>query len=203
MDLSSFAALAVAMTILSLIPGPGVFATVGTALSSGFKPSLGIIAGLSTADIIFLLFAIFGLSMVAEALGECFFVIRLGGGLYLIWFGIRLMRSDPARMEAARHAPSNRRTYFTGLFITFGNPKVILFYCGFLPTIMDLDVLTPPGIAIACVTVSTVHFLVLGSYALLASRARELLTGKNALGMVQKTAGGLMMATGLKLVSET
>ena len=96
MDFSSFIALAAAMAVLSMIPGPGVFATVGTALSSGVRPAFGIIAGLSTADIIFLLFAIFGLTMVAEALGELFFIIRMAGGAYLVWFGIKLMRSGPS-----------------------------------------------------------------------------------------------------------
>ncbi|MCG8471242.1 MAG: LysE family translocator [Desulfobacterales bacterium] len=203
MDFASFLALATAMAILSMIPGPGVFATVGTALASGMRPALGVIFGLSTADIIFLLFAIFGLSMVAEALGDLFYLIRMAGGAYLIWFGIKLIRSGPAQMEAAAKTPSGKKSYFTGLFITFGNPKVILFYCGFLPTFMNLKTLTPTGIALACLTVSVVHFMVLGTYALLASKARVILTEKNGLGFIQKTAGGLMMATGLKLATET
>jgi len=60
----------VAMLILAASPGPGVFATVARALASGFRPALAVICGIVLGDIIFLLFAAFGLSMVARVLGN-------------------------------------------------------------------------------------------------------------------------------------
>ena len=41
------------MVILSATPGPGVLASVSTALSKGFKASLFFISGLVIGDIIF------------------------------------------------------------------------------------------------------------------------------------------------------
>lgn len=201
MDLVSFISLAAAMTVLALTPGPGVFATVATALSKGFGATLGLIAGLVTGDICYLLFAIFGLSMVAEALGECFILVKLGAAAYLAFLGVRLLLARPAPPGEAP-TPATGKTYLSGLFITLANPKVILFYCGFLPAFMDLETLPPAGIALSALTVATVVATVLCGYALLASRARRAMTGKNALKAVQHTAGGLMITAGLKLAAD-
>ena len=201
MDIFSLAGLAAAMVVLALTPGPGVFATVASALSSGFRGTLSLIAGLVTGDICYLLFAVFGLSMVAEAFGECFIFIKLGAGAYLAYLGVKLLRAGPAHTKSAP-APSTGRSYASGLFITLANPKVILFYCGFLPAFMDLGALTPTGIALAALTVATVITSVLCGYALLASRARQAMTGRQAISAVQKTAGGLMITAGLKLATD-
>ncbi len=59
------------------------------------------------------------------------------GGTYLIYLGIRIWRTVPQAVEP--QAESNGRgsglKYFSsGLMITLSNPKVMLLYCGFLPT---------------------------------------------------------------------
>ncbi len=82
-----------AMLILAASPGPGVFATVARALSSGFRPAVGVIAGIVAGDIIFLGLAVFGLSVIAQAMGEFFFIIKIVGGAYLIWLGLKMWRA--------------------------------------------------------------------------------------------------------------
>jgi threonine/homoserine/homoserine lactone efflux protein len=85
----------VAMLVLAASPGPGVFATIARALASGFRPSLAVICGIVLDDIIFLLFAAFGLSMVARALGNMFLIVKICGGAYLIWLGVRIWLKKP------------------------------------------------------------------------------------------------------------
>ncbi|MGD9325027.1 MAG: LysE family transporter, partial [Desulfobacterales bacterium] len=65
MTIYSAIGFAVAMLVLAASPGPGVFATVARALASGFRPSFAVICGIVAGDVIYLLFAVFGLSMVA------------------------------------------------------------------------------------------------------------------------------------------
>ena len=199
MDFLSLTALAAAMAVLALTPGPGVFATVASGLSAGFQKTLGLIFGLVTGDIFYLLFAIFGLSMVAEAMGECFVLIKIGAGAYLVYLGCRLLFHKEIGPHPAEEIQSRGRTYLSGLFITLANPKVILFYCGFLPTFMDLQTLGPDGIALTAITVATVVFSVLCGYAFLASRARRALTKKNSFKAIRNTAGCMMIATGIKV----
>ncbi len=66
MSIISFFALAGAMLLLAIIPGPGVYAVVARALASGFKHSVIVILGIVMGDLIFLLSAIYGLAAVAE-----------------------------------------------------------------------------------------------------------------------------------------
>ncbi len=204
MSLLSIFSLSVALFILAATPGPGVFATVSRALASGFLPSLGVIAGIVTGDIIFLLFAIMGMSVIASIMGNFFIVVKLIGGGYLIFLGIKIWMSKPEKSLKAKPAKNGRSgNYISGLVITLSNPKVILFYCGFLPTFMDLSALSFLDIILVSVVVSIVLSSVLTTYAYLADRARSFFSSKKAVGRLNKTAGGVMVATGIAIAAKS
>jgi threonine/homoserine/homoserine lactone efflux protein len=192
---------AVAMLVLAASPGPGVFATTARAMASGFRPALAVIWGIILGDIIFLLFAAFGLSMVARALGDLFFIVKICGGAYLVWLGIKIWFQEPETFEGQQN--SNSRSMWgnlaSGLVITLSNPKVILFYCGFLPTFLDLSALTMVDLAIVVVIITTVLSGVLITYAYLASRARRMFTRKQSVKRLNRAAGGVMVAAGVAI----
>lgn len=99
MTIESSIAFTIAMIILAASPGPGVFATVAQALAGGFRSTLEVIAGIVAGDLVFLLLAVFGLSALARTLGEFFIVIKIAGGCYLIWLGIKMWLAKPAPPE--------------------------------------------------------------------------------------------------------
>ena len=189
------------MLVLAASPGPGVFATIARALASGFRPSLAVICGIVLGDIIFLLFAAFGLAMVARSLGNLFFIVKICGGAYLIWLGIKIWLENPKSVTANQSLNTHSRwgNFATGLVITLSNPKVILFYCGFLPTFLDLSALTFIDLVIVVTIITIVLGCVLGTYAFLASRARGMLTNQRAVRRLNRTAGGVMVATGVAI----
>ena len=191
----------VAMLVLAASPGPGVFATIARALASGFRPSLAVIGGIVLGDVIFLLFAAFGLSMVARALGNMFFIVKICGGVYLIWLGVRIWfkKTEPDTGNQNRNVQSQWGNFASGLVITLSNPKVILFYCGFLPTFLDLSTLTPIDLVIVVTIITLVLGCVLGTYAFLASRARRMFTNRQAVRRLNRAAGGVMVATGVAI----
>ena len=191
----------VAMLVLAASPGPGVFATVARALASGLRPSLAVICGIVLGDVIFLLFAVFGLSMVALALGNMFFIVKICGGAYLIWLGVRiwLKKPEPVTGNQKRNIHSPWGNFATGLVITLSNPKVILFYCGFLPTFLDLSALTLTDLVVVVTIITIVLGCVLGTYAFLASRARRMFTNQQAVKRLNRAAGGVMVAAGVAI----
>jgi threonine/homoserine/homoserine lactone efflux protein len=191
----------VAMLVLAASPGPGVFATIARALASGFRPSLAVICGIVLGDVIFLLFAAFGLSMVAQALGNMFFIVKICGGAYLIWLGVRiwLKKPEPVIGNQNRNIHSQWGNFATGLVITLSNPKVILFYCGFLPTFLDLSALTLIDLVIVVTIITAVLGCVLGTYAFLASRARRMFANQQAVRRLNRAAGGVMVAAGVAI----
>jgi threonine/homoserine/homoserine lactone efflux protein len=195
----SIIGLAVAMLILAASPGPGVFAIVARALASGLAPALTVIGGIVLGDIVYLSFAFFGLAAVAHLLGDLFVLVKIAGGVYLIWVGYGIWRSSTSTIAPAGNASVRMRlgNFLSGLLITLANPKVILFYIGFLPTFLDLASLTLVDIALATIIVAAVLMTVLVGYAVLAVQARRLFTGGRALRNLNRGAGGVMMLAGI------
>ena len=197
MTLLTIITFAAAMFLLAASPGPGVFATVARALASGFSHAAVLILGIVVGDLIFLLLAIYGLSAMAEILGSFFTFVKYGGGLYLIWLGIKIWRSpaEPHSVKGIREL-SWKKNFLSGLIITLANPKVILFYLGFLPTFVDLTELGKLDVIAISTVVVTVLGAVLLSYAWAASRASQLFKSPKSLIQINRCAGGVMIAAG-------
>jgi threonine/homoserine/homoserine lactone efflux protein len=203
----SFVGLCTAMLILAASPGPGVFATVSRSLATGFRSSLPVILGIVVGDIIFLMLAVFGMAAIAHTLGGLFVGVRIAGGIYLIWLGIRTWVSWlPEDLPVTGQAGwTDTGALLSGLLITLSNPKVILFYCGFLPTFMDLSALRTidPSIVVAVVTIASILAAVLTIYAYLAGRARRVFDSRSALKRMHRVAGGIMVATGITVAARS
>lgn len=90
MTLASALAFGLAMLILAATLGPGVFVSSAQALSAEFRSSIHVIDGIVIGDLLFLALAILGLSVVTNAWGELFFVVKIIGGAYLFWLGYKM-----------------------------------------------------------------------------------------------------------------
>lgn len=204
MTLLNMLGLAGAMLLLAITPGPGVFVTVASALASGFARAVWVVAGIVMGDLIFLLLAIYGLSAMAEFLGGFFVVIKCLGGAYLIWLGYKIWCATPTTAEIASCAePSKRKNFFSGLAITLGNPKVILFYLGFLPTFVDLSNVSSTDVLVIVSIVSFVLSAVMLAYAYSAVRAKQLFNKDKTEKQMNHIAGSVMIATGTVLLAKT
>ena len=204
MTLLSTLGFALAMLMLAASPGPGVMATVARSLSSGFRAALAVIAGIVLGDIVFLLLAISGLTLLARTLGSLFIAIKFLGGGYLVWLGLRMVLSTPGfRPSTPQSRTSGAGCFFSGFLITLGNPKVILFYCGFLPTFLALEDIALTDVLIIVTVIAAVLLLVLGCYAWLASSARKALYTPSQSKWLNRTAGGIMMASGAAIISRS
>ncbi len=203
MTIQSGMTLALAMLALAASPGPGVFATTSRALASGMRPALAVILGIVAGDVAYLLLATFGLSVIANALGELFFVVRLLGGIYLMWLGVRMYLKEPTppEGESGERDVSRAGNFTSGLVITLSNPKVIVFYGGFLPTFMDLSALSLADLAVVVAIVSAVLSSVMVCYALLATRVRGLISSRRAARRLNRVAGTAMVATGAVILA--
>lgn len=167
------------MTLLALIPSVSVLAVTARSASSGFRHGVYVTLGIIAGDTVFIVLAILGLHLLAEAMGDSFVFIKYLGGAYLIWLGIRLWRSAAGATTAQTPANTSAiSSFMTGLLITLGDQKAILFYLGFFPAFMDLKALTVLDalivIAIAAVAVGGVKL----TYAYAASRAGVLVGAK-------------------------
>ena len=203
MTVESTLAFALAMLILAATPGPGVFATLAQSLSSGFRSSIEVIAGIVIGDLLFLILAIFGLSAVASVLGELFFIVKIIGGAYLIWLGYKMWTAEPVPLNSDPDVGEKNgwQRFLGGLFITLSNPKVILFYCGFLPTFTNLRRLTVVDIAVISAVVVVVLAGVMMVYSYSTARARQLFSSRRATRNFNRGAGTVLIGTGVVIAT--
>ena len=191
------------MLILAASPGPGVFAVVSRSISSGFRKSLFMIGGIVTGDLLYLTFAIFGLTIIARTMSDLFQIIRILGGLYLLWTGYKTFRSpvnEEMELSGGNEDVSNLSVFVSGLLITLSNPKVILFYCGFLPAFVDLNSLKLNEGAIIITLVMLILGSVMSGYSRLADSAGKLVRSGKGRKRLNRGAGGIMMTAGAALI---
>ncbi|MCP5366616.1 MAG: LysE family translocator [Hyphomicrobiales bacterium] len=199
MTTASFLALSLALAVMAVVPGPGVFAVLARALGRGFAPAAVLAAGIIAGDLVWLTATLLGLGYLAAEFTGLFQAVKVAGGLYLVYLGVRLWRAAPATSRLA--APNGGRsgalaTFLGGLTTTLGNPKVMVFYAAFFPAFVDMAHLTAADTAAVAALAAAVPLAVLLAYAALAARVRRLFTAPAAVRRLNRGAGTVMIATG-------
>ena len=196
MTVTSILGYATALFIAAAIPGPGMTAIVARALGSGVRQTVFMGLGLVLGDMVYLTAVVLGLAFVAQTFQEAFVLLKLAGAAYLVYIAWQLWTAGllPQTVEA-KSGRSIGMAFLSGLLITLGNPKTMLFYVALVPTLIDLRVIGPVQYAVLLGVTFVVLMSVLIPYILLASRARALLGRKSALTLLNRTAAGILAAT--------
>ena len=193
MTLENLLVFTVALIVAAGSPGPSVAALVARVLTNGFRDVLPFLAAMWLGEALWLGCAVAGLAVVARTLGVVFVVIKLIGVAYLLYLAWKMWFA-PTQVSNGEmpSASSPWRMFGAGLTITLGNPKIMVFYLALLPTIVDLDRVG----ATAWLELTAVTLIVLMSvdfaWALLAVRARRLLTSHKAVKIANRTSATMM-----------
>ena len=192
----------IAIFIFAITPGPGVFAILARALTSGAKSCFSLAFGIAISDILYLLMATLGLATIAENWSGLFIFIRLFGAAYLIYLGWKMwtIKIDPL---VENNSKTSARLWLSGFIqgflISASNPKVILFYIAFLPTFMDLSALNQSDIIFASALTLFALMMGLMLIAFSAASARQKFQSKQATKRLNRSAGSIMIGAGLFL----
>ena len=196
MTLAVLFAYAGALFIAAIIPGPGVTAIVARALGSGFRPTFFMGLGLILGDMAYLTAVILGLAFIAQTFTTAFMLIKIAGALYLGYIAWKLWTAGllPQDIEA-RRSTSIGASFLSGLLVTLGNPKTMLFYVALVPTLVDLNAVGLRDYGILLAATFVVLLAVLVPYIALASRARLLLKQPKALQRLNRVAASILAGT--------
>ena len=199
---ASLLSLFLVMLVLASIPSISVLTVCARTVSFGYAHGLMVTLGIVSGDIIFIIIAILGLSLLVQALGEYFLLIQVAAGLYLVWLGLALMRvRGIAPLTVASKHASLVSSYLAGLMITLPDQKALLFYLGFFPAFVNLpslgmvDGLVMVGLAALAVGVPKLV------YAYLANHMRLHLSAHSAVPYIYRLAGLLLLLVGYYLIS--
>lgn len=205
MTLSGFLAYSGALALAAAIPGPGVTALVARALGSGFRSSLAMSFGLLLGDLIFLTAVVLGLALLAQSFGMVFLVVKWFGVAYLAWLAYRFWNTGitPESVEARRGRGGFAAAFVSGLTVTLGNPKTMIFYIAILPTIIDLKSVTLGDYAVLVAVTIVVLLVVLVPYLALAAQARWFLKSPRALKALNRAAATFMAGAAVAIASRS
>lgn len=192
------------MAALAALPSASVALVITRAATVGVKNGIAVAAGIVLGDLVFVTLAILGLSVVAETMGIVFTLVKVVGGLYLIWLGLSLWRSQHQPVDRVHHTSSHQRrlatSFISGFVLTLGDVKVIFFYASLLPTFVDLSALG----TLDLMTILAVIILSVGGvkvlYAVFANNVALFWQHRNLQKVSQKVAGSLMIGAGSYLV---
>ena len=184
-------------------PGPGVAAVVARALARGLNGAPAFISGILVGDLVWFTAAATGLAALAQTAYTVFLVVKYAGAAYLLFLAFKLWTA-PARPGsdapvAASQAPF--KLFLGGLSLTLGNPKTIVFFLALLPTVINLQTLTAAAFAEIACAIAVLLPLVLGGYALLASRARQFFRNERSMKALNRGTGAVMASAAVMVAS--
>jgi threonine/homoserine/homoserine lactone efflux protein len=194
LDATPLVVFACALFVAAASPGPGIAAIVARVLGRGTDGAIAFIMGVAIGDVVWLSFAVGGLAVLAQTFHGVFVAIRFAGAAYLLYMAWKMWTAPvvAAGIDAATMRESWLKLFLSGLAVTLGNPKVIVFYLALLPNLVDLASLGAIGFAeLVGVTLGVLAFVFAG-YVLLAARARRLFTSPRAMRLVNRSAGTVM-----------
>lgn len=124
--------------IILMIPGPAVMYVVSRSIGHGRSAGLVSAMGIVVGTLFHVAAATLGLSALLASSAMAFEFVKYLGAAYLVYLGIRTLRSGDAHLCQA--AGSERRLvhlFGQGVLVNLLNPKTALFFLAFLPQFVD------------------------------------------------------------------
>lgn len=199
MSLELWLTFVAASTALLLIPGPTVLLVLSYALSKGRSVAVASAAGVAVGDLIAMTASLLGLGALVLASATLFVALKWVGAAYLIWLGVRLIRSAPSEgLVVDGAADVNAQQVFGhAAAVTALNPKSIAFFIAFVPQFIRADAPLLPQFVILIATFVSLAALNAFAYALLADRLRRVIARPSIITWITRAGGAALIGMGV------
>ena len=195
----------VAGILLNLTPGPDTAYILGRSIAQGREAGIASALGICVGSIFHTCAAALGLSAILATSAFAFGAIKLLGGAYLIFLGIKMIFDR--RRQLSLPSSFRRRTataaFRQGVLTNILNPKVALFFLAFLPQFIDpasnVKVAAFLTLGLTFVTTGTIWCLILAWFA--SALSERLRTNETITQWLNRTAGALFVFLGLRLAT--
>lgn len=210
-DSGSFVLYLGAAAAMILSPGPDTVYVLTRSLGEGRRVGLASAAGISTGVVGHTLAAVLGLAALLRTSELAFSAVTYAGAAYLVYLGLRTLRSDGAAIDASEPDPPDPATadddssarsergapFREAVTVNVLNPQVAIFFLAFLPQFASGNRIAFQ-LAVLGGTYAVLTMLYLGSVAVAASALRRLLVGRPTVADILRWITGLVL-TGLGL----
>lgn len=187
---------------LNMAFGPNNLLSMTIAARHGLRASLLAGAGRLFAFVLMIAVAALGMGALLVASEVAFVVVKILGAAYLIWLGVRILRS-PADLPAARPEPCGDGIHGfmrQEFLVAIGNPKAILIFTAFFP-----QFLAPGNYWGSFLTLGSVflalELVAIALYAIAGTRLSGVMRNAHGLRWVNRISGSTMIVFGAVLAA--
>ena len=199
MSFDLWLAFVAASSALLLIPGPTVLLVLSYALSKGRGVAVASAGGVALGDLVAMSASLAGLGALVLASATLFTALKWGGAAYLVWLGLKLLRSAPSsglQTVATKRDVTARSVFRHTATVTALNPKSIAFFIAFVPQFVTPGAALMPQFTILIATFVGLAALNALAYALMADRLRRYVGRAGFIANITRASGLTLIAMG-------
>lgn len=197
--LEIFVAIALAFFIVTVSPGPANFAVATVSMSSGRKHGLLFGLGLSVGLGFWGIVAATGMGAVLQSTTSLLAILKVLGGLYLLWLAIQSGRSAMRRADDVASQPDQRRWFWRGLILNLSNPKAVVAWMAALSMGLgeEANASIVVGATLICIALGFVNY---AGYAIAFSLTGFMTGYKRLRRWIDGVVAGLFAVAGISLL---
>ena len=194
LDFSRLPIFIFASIILLLTPGPAVLYIIARSIDQGRAAGLVSVLSVEVGNFFHAVAAAFGLSALLLSSATAFNIVKYMGAAYLVFLGIHKLFSKTTQTQLTMMEPQKlSRVFSQGVTVAVLNPKTALFFLAFLPQFVDRS---KGQIGLQLFMLGSLFVLMAiisdGTYALLASSARQWLKSHSQVWLAERYVVGFI-----------
>jgi threonine/homoserine/homoserine lactone efflux protein len=203
-ELAAIIGITTALAIGAASPGPSFVMVARTSASTTRANGLSAALGMGGGGLFFAVASLLGLHGLLRAVPSLYWALKLLGGLYLVYIGVRIFRgaTEPLnidRQDQTSGTTAATRYFAVGLMTQLSNPKTAIVYASVFAAFLPTD----SSLAFNCLVAGLVFMVETGWYSIVAVALSS--SGPRTAYLcfkawVDRVAGTVMVALGLKLV---
>jgi threonine/homoserine/homoserine lactone efflux protein len=183
-------------------PGPSFVLVARTSVAVSRRNGLTTAIGMGLGSAVFASLTLLGLQAVLLSVPPLYMLLKVLGGIYLIYLAIVIWRNSRQSVElksASKNSADLYNSFKLGLITQLSNPKTAIFYGSIFAALLPPNL---PDITLL-ILVSTIFFLEAGWYSLVAfvlssKTPRQIYL--NLKQVLDRLASGVIGVLGLKLI---
>jgi threonine/homoserine/homoserine lactone efflux protein len=176
--------------------GPIGIMCIRKTLTDGRLRGLMIGLGAATADLLYGCVAAFGLTVISNVIATEQIWIRLVGGAFLLFLGVRTFRAHPADPKVPINSSGMLRSYLYTVFLTLTNPTTIFAFIAVFAALglgNEISICSASTLVIGVFMGSSLWFLFLSSGVIFFRKQLDIV----GLQWVNRIAGFLITISGV------